>query len=172
MGKGSRHENCKRTTNQIIEDIVRSAVAIISFLILMVSCQDVERMKKPKDLIPQDKMVDVLVEVSLLQAARNYNKVMLEEKGIDPERYIWDKYEIDSLQFVTSSQYYAENYRQYERIYDQAKEKLEVYRVHYDSLEQIMRQERDSLRAIGKDEPLEFKKTEQPSRQIDTIPTL
>lgn len=151
---------------------MRSAVAIVSFLILMVSCQNVDRMKKPKNLIPQDKMVDVLVEVSLLQAARNYNKVMLEEKGINPERYIWDKYDIDSLQFATSSQYYAQNYRQYERIYDQAKEKLEGYRVHYDSLEQIARQERDSLRAIGKDEPLEFKRVEQPSERTDTLQIL
>lgn len=151
---------------------MRSAVAIVSFLILMVSCQNVDRMKKPKNLIPQDKMVDVLVEVSLLQAARNYNKVMLEEKGINPERYIWDKYDIDSLQFATSSQYYAQNYRQYEWIYDQAKEKLEGYRVHYDSLEQIARQERDSLRAIGKDEPLEFKRVEQPSERTDTLQIL
>src|SRR5690554_5100183 len=138
----------------------------------MVSCQSVDRMKKPKDLIPQDKMVDVLVEVSLLQAARNYNKVMLEEKGIDPERYIWEKYDIDSLQFATSSQYYAENYRQYERIYDRAKEQLEVYRVHYDSLEQLARQERDSLRAIGEEEPLEFKKVEAPAREENTLQAL
>lgn len=151
---------------------MRSAVAILSFLILMVSCQSVDRMKKPKDLIPQDKMVDVLVEVSLLQAARNYNKAMLEEKGINPERYIWEKYDIDSIQFVTSSQFYAENYRQYERIYDRAKEKLEVYREHYDSLDQIARQELDSLRAIGKDEPLEFKRVEQAPEQDDTLQAL
>lgn len=138
----------------------------------MVSCQSVDRMKKPKDLIPHDKMVDVLVEVSLLQAARNYNKVMLEEKGIDPEHYIWEKYDIDSLQFATSSQYYAQNYRQYERIYDRAKEQLEVYKIHYDSLEQLARQERDSLRAIGEEEPLQFKKAEAPVGEENTLQAL
>lgn len=123
-------------------------------------------MDRPKDLIPRDKMVDVLVEVSLLQAARNYNKTLLEEKGIDPEDYIWEKYDIDSLQFAQSSQYYAENYRQYEQIYDRAKEKLEEYRTHYDSLGQIERRERDSLRNIGEDAPAEFKKLQTPEENV------
>lgn len=123
-------------------------------------------MDRPKDLIPRDKMVDVLVEVSLLQAARNYNKTLLEEKGIDPEDYIWEKYDIDSLQFAQSSQYYAENYRQYEQIYDRAKEKLEEYRTHFDSLGQIERRERDSLRNIGEDAPTEFKKLETPEENV------
>lgn len=123
-------------------------------------------MDRPKDLIPSDKMVDVLVEVSLLQAARNYNKTLLEEKGIDPENYIWEKYDIDSLKFAQSSQFYAENYRQYEQIYSLAKERLEEYRTHYDSLEQIDRQQRDSLRDIGEDTATEFRKLETPEENV------
>lgn len=139
---------------------VKKILSIFVLLTLFASCQDVEKMEKPKDLISSDKMVDVLVEVSLLQAARNYNKNMLEEKGVDPQNYIWDKYDIDSLQFAQSSQFYAENYRQYEQIYSRAKEQLEGYRVHYDSLEQIKREELDSLREKGDDTPLELKKME------------
>lgn len=135
-------------------------LSIIVLFVLLAACQDVQRMEKPKDLIPTDKMVDVLVEVSLLQAARNYNKSMLEDKGIDPQNYIWEKYDIDSLQFAQSSQYYAENYRQYEQIYSRAKEQLEGYRVHYDSLEQIRREERDSLRNKVEDNSVELEKME------------
>lgn len=147
---------------------VKKLFSIFVLFALLLSCQEVERMEKPKDLIASDKMVDVLVEVSLLQAARNYNKNMLEEKGVDPQNYIWEKYDIDSLQFAQSSQYYAENYRQYEQIYDLAKEQLEGYRMHYDSLEQIKREELDSLRAKGDDTPLEPKKMDpsQDSLQV------
>ena len=43
---------------------------IIILLLGLVSCQDVERMEKPEDLIPKDKMADVLLEMSLLQGAK------------------------------------------------------------------------------------------------------
>lgn len=148
---------------------MKKLLSIFVLLALLAACQDVQRMKKPKDLIPRDKMVDVLVEVSLLQAARNYNKGMLEEKGINPENYIWEKYDIDSLQFAQSSQYYAENYRQYEQIYSRAKEQLEGYRVHYDSLEQIRREQRDSLRNIGEDTPIELKEMESSEDTLQVL---
>ena len=34
-------------------------------------------MDKPKNLISEDKMVDILTEMSLVNAARNYNKILL-----------------------------------------------------------------------------------------------
>lgn len=116
--------------------------------ILSVSCQDVERTEKPDDLIPEEKMVDVLTELSLLHAARNYNKNLLEETGLNPADHLWNKYDIDSLQFSRSSDYYSENYRQYERIYDQVKERLEVLKVTYDSIREEEERIQDSLKAL------------------------
>lgn len=124
--------------------------AIILVLILN-SCQDVERMERPKDLIPQDKMVEVLTELSLLHGARSYNKKLLEEKGIAPYPYLMEKYGIDSTQLVQSNNYYAENYREYNDIYERVKQRLELLLKEYDSLREIEERERDSLRTLERD---------------------
>lgn len=135
-----------------LPDRMRFIIFILLLAVFSVSCQDVQRTKKPKDLIPEEKMVDVLTELSLLHAARSYNKSMLEETGIDPEVYLWEKYDIDSSRFERSSNYYSENYRQYERIYGDVKERLENLKTIYDSLREEEERVQDSLRALESDE--------------------
>ena len=119
--------------------------SIAAILLLAVSCQEVERMEKPKDLIPKEKMIDVLTELSLLNAARNYNKYILEEKGVRLEEHLYKRFNIDSLQFVRSSNYYAENYKEYDEIYMKVKDSLEVLKVHYDSIIKEGQTRRDSI---------------------------
>lgn len=108
-------------------------------------------MSKPDDLIPEDKMVDVLTELSLLHGARSYNKNQMEEKGIDPYPYLVEKYGIDSVQLVKSNEYYAQNYKQYKRIYDSVKVKLENLVAEYDSIREMEKIKRDSLDNFRKD---------------------
>ena len=124
---------------------------VVILVLILTSCQDVERMEKPENLIPQDKMVEVLTELSLLHGARSYNRNMLEEKGIAPYPYLMEKYGIDSAQLVQSNNYYAENYREYSDIYEDVKQRLEVLLKKYDSLREIEEKERDSLRKLNKD---------------------
>ena len=123
---------------------MRFIVFILSFL-LLASCQDVERPEPPADLISEDKMVNVLTELSLIHGARSYNKNMLEATGIKPHEYLWEKFDIDSLQFVRSNNYYAQNYKQYQKIYGAVKQRLENYKVLYDSLRELEEIRRDSL---------------------------
>ena len=117
-------------------------------LLLLASCQDINRTSKPDDLISEDKMVDILTELSLLHGARSYNKALMEEKGINPYPYLTEKYKIDSTQLVQSSDYYAQNYRQYKRIYDRVKERLEMLMAEYDSIREEEERKLDSLRKI------------------------
>lgn len=117
-------------------------------LFMLASCQDIDRTSKPDNLISEDKMVDILTELSLLQGARSYNKTLMEEKGINAYPYLTEKFQIDSTQLVQSSDYYAQNYRQYKRIYDRVKERLELLMAEYDSLREAEEAERDSLRKI------------------------
>lgn len=113
----------------------------------LISCQNVERTEKPKDLIAEDKMVDILVELSLLQGAKSTNRSLFEQKGIYPDEYLWERFDIDSMQFVNSNNYYSRNYREYENIYVLVQERLEGLRAEYDSLREIAdERERDSLK--------------------------
>ncbi len=117
-------------------------------LLLMSGCQDVRNTPKPDDLIPKEKMVDVLTEIALLHGARSYNANLLEEKGVDPGRYIYKKFSIDSLQFARSNDYYSEHVKEYQDIYSQVKERLQALRVEYDSIRVREERRRDSLKEI------------------------
>ena len=116
----------------------------------MSGCQDIERTDKPEDLIPEDKMVDVLTDISLIHGARSYNKELMREKGIDVDKYVFEKHGIDSLQYIRSNRYYSENYKEYQDIYARVKERLEVLKVEYDTIRAREERRLDSLRALDK----------------------
>ena len=126
-------------------------IFFLVFLSFLISCQDVKKVEKPEDLIPEDKMIDVLTELSLVHAARNYDKSRLEQTGIDPEVYIYEKFGIDSLQFKRSNAYYADQYQQYERMYDSVKIRLQVMKSKLDSIRDIEIRIEDSIKLAKKD---------------------
>ncbi|MCG9971608.1 DUF4296 domain-containing protein [Christiangramia crocea] len=130
---------------------LKNIVALFLLLVFSVSCQDVKKTEKPDDLIPENKMIDVLTELSLLHAARNYNKFKLEETGIKPKEYIYEKFNIDSLQFERSNNYYAEQYTQYERIFDSVKVRIQAMKVRLDSLREVETKREDSIKLAQKD---------------------
>ncbi|UJH90525.1 DUF4296 domain-containing protein [Antarcticibacterium sp. 1MA-6-2] len=41
--------------------------------LLALSCQDIEKVERPENLIPESKMVEVLTDLSLMISARNFN---------------------------------------------------------------------------------------------------
>lgn len=122
-------------------------IVLMVGMLLLSSCEDINS-SKPKNLIPEDKMVDVLTELSVLHGARSYNRALMEEKGIDPYPYLAQKFGIDSVQLVQSNEYYARNYRQYKKIYDSVKVRLENLVVEYDSIRRFEQQRNDSLRKV------------------------
>lgn len=79
--------------------------------------------EKPNNLIAKDKMVDILYDISLLEAIKAQNL----KGGINKKRaneYIYKKYKIDSVQFAKSNKYYATDLNEYKKMYDKVKEKL------------------------------------------------
>jgi len=96
-------------------------------------------------------MIDVLTEISLLHAARNYNKQKLENIGVDPDTYIYEKFNIDSIQFERSSDWYSEQYSEYEGIYDSVKARLQMMKTKLDSVRDIEVKMEDSIKQAKKD---------------------
>ena len=129
----------------------------IIIIILFFGCNNViEKPKRPDNLIPEDKMVEIMYDVFLLNSAKGINKIKLEENGVLPEKYIFEKYQIDSLQFANSNNYYAYDTKTYESILNRIKDKIEVHRKEYEALtlveEAAKEKKEDSLRAIRKKE--------------------
>jgi hypothetical protein len=149
---------------------MRKLFSLFLLISISFSCQDINRSPKPENLIPEDKMVEVLTEISLLHGARSYNKGLMEEKGIDAYPYLMDKFGIDSVQLVQSNNYYAENYKQYQRIYNKVKSRLEVLMKKYDSIREVEEKRQDSIRDLIKSDTLS--KSEVDSLLQDTIRSL
>jgi hypothetical protein len=101
---------------------------IITFLFLVAGCNE-KVIEKPEDLIARDKMVDILIDMALINAGKAIDPNVMEENRVDPMRYIYAKYEIDSAQFVRSDLYYAAIPLEYEAIYEAVEERLEAERI-------------------------------------------
>jgi len=110
------------------------------------SCQHVDEIKEPNNLISEDKMVDVLTEINLLNSAKNFNKRILEETGLQPDTYLFSKYKIDSLQLAESTSYYAKKYDKFDGIYKRVKQNLEGMKEKLDVIRAEEQRIEDSIR--------------------------
>ncbi|HSJ11215.1 MAG TPA: DUF4296 domain-containing protein [Gillisia sp.] len=119
--------------------------------LLLFSCQDIEKVEKPKNLIPEQKMAEVLTDLSLLNSAKNYNRKFLEETGLKPDEYLYTKYSIDSAQLSQSTRYYAANQPKLEAIYKRVKSNLEKLQRDTEVIKAIEDKKKDSIRLLEKD---------------------
>lgn len=132
-------------------------LSCIFILLLIIGCDNsIEKPKKPDNLISEAVMIDIMYDAFLLNSAKGVNKRMLENNGIFPENYIFDKYNIDSTQFANSNNYYAYDTKTYESILKRIREKIEADKKKYEAVEALEEAERkrksDSIREVRKRE--------------------
>ncbi|WP_456440230.1 DUF4296 domain-containing protein [Psychroserpens sp.] len=120
---------------------------------LCFACNNIERPKKPDNLIAKNKMIDILFDVFVFNAAKATEKKTLEKNNVTPDIYIYEKHQIDSLQFVMSNEYYAYDIKDYEGIIAKVEEKIKAKKAIYQKeidLEEERRTKRlDSIKKIG-----------------------
>ena|SRR5690554_4710607 len=111
----------------------------IVFLIplMIVACQDVQRPEKPKNLIAKDVMAEVLTEAYLANAGRSVDNKTVEIKGVKIDSFIYNKFGIDSLQFVRSNNYYAADINTYVDIFQKVEENLKAIENRLDSIRDL-----------------------------------
>ena len=98
---------------------------IFFIVIILLSCDNnLQKTSMPEKLISEEKMVDVIYEMTLINVSKGVNRRMLERNGVIPEKYIFEKYSIDSLQFALSNEFYSNDLDKYLEIYNRVKEKL------------------------------------------------
>lgn len=136
---------------------------MILILGLCFSCNHIDKPKKPENLIAKNKMVDILFDVFVFNAAKGTAKKALEKNNVTPDAYIYKKHQIDSLQFVKSNEYYAYDVKAYEDIIDEVESRIKVKKDNYQKeldAEEERRQKRlDSIKKIG--DTLTLKKTKK-----------
>lgn len=100
---------------------------ILPFLIFLstfASCEK-EVVNTPKNLIEKEKMVDVMYDLSILEAIKIQNPSSLDTFKINSSKYIYKKHKIDSVQFVQNNIYYAADYKEYKKMFEQVKSRLD-----------------------------------------------
>lgn len=141
---------------------MKRLLILFSAIILHVSCSDTRAPKKPENLLSKDRMVGVIVDISLLNAAKGINKRTIEDNGLYPLDYVYKKHQIDSLQFAQSNSYYSYFINDYEAIYTRAKDSLEQLKSIYKDIqeqENIKTRKTDSLKKAKRRDSLRWKKT-------------
>ena len=99
----------------------------------LISCNN-NAIDKPDNLIEKDKMVDIIYDLTILQAMRGNFQAKLDSNNIDAANYVYKKYKIDSLQFANSNRYYASDVASYNRMYNRVNERLVSEKAKADSL--------------------------------------
>ncbi len=110
---------------------------IIFIVFIFFSCnKDSKKITVPENLISQEKMIDVIYEMTLINVSKGVNRSVLENNGVVPDTYIYNKYKIDSLQFALSNEFYSNDLDKYLEIYNSVKEKLQQNKqITLDSIE-------------------------------------
>lgn len=143
---------------------------VILGALFLLSCQNVEKTKRPENLIPEQKMVEVLTDLSLLNSAKNYNKRQLEETGFRPQEFLYEKHAIDSIRLAESTMFYAQNPGQLERIYSRVRSNLEVLKRDLENTKEEEKRIEDSINAANNDaDSLNVEPAELQSGDLDTI---
>lgn len=112
---------------------MRKLIVFLAVLALFISCKE-ELVKKPKNLIDKDVMVDIIYDISILDAIRNQNPTSIDSFKINSRDFIFKKYKVDSIQFVKSNVYYSADYESYKLMFDKVIKRVDKQKAVADSL--------------------------------------
>jgi hypothetical protein len=81
-------------------------------------------MEPPEDLIEESVFSDILYDVAVLKAVHSTSPATLESQGILIMPYIYEKYDVDSLQLINSNKYYSTLGDRYFKLFESIETRL------------------------------------------------
>ena len=135
---------------------------------ISLSCDGSKKPVKPDNLISKDKMMNILYDAYVLNASKASNRKTLEANGIFPEMYLYEKYDIDSVQFANSNAYYAFDADEYKVLVENVRARLEKDKEKFEEQERIegirAKRKRDSLAKANRKKKDSIVKSKNPVR--------
>jgi hypothetical protein len=89
------------------------------------ACSD-NPVKKPKNLLDEETMENILFDVAVLQAAKANSPEVLQANNIDSKDFIYKKYKIDSATYHQNNRYYAGDVRKHKHMHKRVLARLET----------------------------------------------
>lgn len=102
---------------------MKKILVTLCFIATLLSCQNTV-IEKPEKQIDEDVMVDILYDLSLLESIKSQN-VSDSDNTINISQYIYKKYKIDSIQFLQNNKYYASDVKNYKKMFEKVKDRLQ-----------------------------------------------
>lgn len=103
---------------------MKKIALLISILFCFSSCKN-ETVKEPKKRIDRDQMIEMIYDLSVLEALKS--QTMGQQTNYPkPFELLKEKYKIDSLTFVENTHFYASDLEDYKKMYDEVKKKLDA----------------------------------------------
>ncbi|MFC4635461.1 DUF4296 domain-containing protein [Dokdonia ponticola] len=132
----------------------------------VVSCQDIQPVEKPSNLIDRSTMKEILYEIAVVNAARGINIQKLSQYGVNPETYIFEKFAIDSVQFAKSVSYYSSDIESYRDMYLDIQKRVDSEYTYQDSLAKIEKKVKDSIRT---ERARELQREKDSIKKVDSL---
>jgi hypothetical protein len=112
----------------------------IATTLTVFGCQN-SIVEKPKKEISEDVMVDILYDLSLLEAIKTQN-ISNSDNTINASKYIYKKYKIDSVQFAQNNKYFASDVERYKKMFERVKLRLDR---ENENVEKIMKKKGEKV---------------------------
>ncbi|MBT8270706.1 MAG: DUF4296 domain-containing protein [Flavobacteriaceae bacterium] len=123
---------------------------VLAFALMGCKNNKIPEPSKPGNLLTEDQMVELIYDMAIMTAAKGSNRKILENSGIKPQSFVFEKHNVDSLQFTLSNEYYAYRIEDYERIYERVKTKLAADRKQFNEELKAASTKEDSIQAENK----------------------
>ena len=99
-------------------------VIYLSILLAIFACSE-NPVKKPKVLLDEETMENILFDVAVLQAAKANSPDVLQSNNIDSKDFIYKKYKIDSATYHQNNRYYAGDVRKHKHMHKRVLARIE-----------------------------------------------
>lgn len=130
--------------------------------LMVVSCAE-KVVEEPDNLIPKEKMVDILHDLAILNATKTTVGAKLDESDIDVMEFLYKKYQIDSTQFSESDLYYASLPLEYQTIYTEVETRLDKWQK---AMEEATEKKNDSIRKANEKRSDSIRSAKTPTDSI------
>jgi len=128
-------------------------IYILILSVFFIACTSNTIIKKPKNLIAKDQMVDLLTDILIADGGDNIKNINL-QRNINYFPLVFDKYQIDSIRFRESNYYYTSRIDDYDEILGKVNKRLKVLKEQYVNEIKLA----DSIERVKKDSIKIFKK--------------
>lgn len=114
------------------EHNMKNIIYFLVSILLLISCKE-KPVSKPEKIIDKETMTNILYDIAVLQASISYKPNVVNE-NIEVDKYIYEKYNIDSITLLQNQRYYASDVESFKKMYKSISERIKEEEVITDSL--------------------------------------